>query len=261
MEDKLFSVKDQIVLIPGGSRGIGRAIANEFAVRDARVILAGREGETLKKTASEISEGAKPVEYFICDISKESEIDALVTYVVERHGRIDTLINVAGVNKRMKVENYTTEEYDWITDINARGAFMVAQKVGQQLIKQKAGNIINVDSLNTYAPLRGTTPYAMSKASVLMLTRGLANEWGRHGIRVNSIAPGFIITDLTRKVWEDKTMQAWGKENTPLERLGEVSDLTGAAIFLASQASKYMTGQTIRVDGGITSGFNWPIEL
>ncbi|MEK9652472.1 MAG: SDR family oxidoreductase, partial [Betaproteobacteria bacterium] len=146
MEDKLFSVKDQIVLIPGGSRGIGRAIANEFAVRDARVILAGREEETLKKTASEISEGAKPVEYFVCDISKESEIDALVTHVVGRHGRIDTLINVAGVNKRMKVENYTAEEYDWITDINARGAFMVAQKVGQQLIKQKAGNIINVDS-------------------------------------------------------------------------------------------------------------------
>jgi gluconate 5-dehydrogenase len=101
----------------------------------------------------------------------------------------------------------------------------------------------------------------MSKASVLMMTRGLANEWGRHGIRVNSIAPGFILTDLTKKVWSDETMQAWGKANTPLERLGTVSDLSGSAIFLASDASKFMTGQTIRVDGGFTAGINWPIEL
>jgi len=101
----------------------------------------------------------------------------------------------------------------------------------------------------------------MSKASVLMMTRGLANEWGRHGIRVNSIAPGFILTDLTKKVWSDETMKTWGRSNTPLERLGDVSDLVGSAIFLASDASKYMTGQTLRVDGGITSGINWPIDL
>jgi NAD(P)-dependent dehydrogenase (short-subunit alcohol dehydrogenase family) len=101
----------------------------------------------------------------------------------------------------------------------------------------------------------------MSKASVLMMTRGLANEWGRHGVRVNSIAPGFILTDLTKKVWADKTMRAWGKTNTPLERLGTVSDLVGAAIFLASDASQFMTGQTLRVDGGFTAGINWPIDL
>ena len=94
-----------------------------------------------------------------------------------------------------------------------------------------------------------------------MMTRGLANEWGRHGVRVNSIAPGFILTDLTKKVLADETMQAWGKANTPLERLGTVSDLIGAAIFLASDASQFMTGQTLRVDGGFTAGINWPIDL
>ena len=151
----------------------------------------------------------------------------------------------------MKAESYTAEEYDSITNINAKGVWLTTQAVGREMIPQGSGAIINVDSLNTYAPLRGTTPYAMSKASVLMMTRGLANEWGRHGIRVNSIAPGFILTDLTKKVWADETMQEWGNINTPLGRLGTVSDLIGAAIFLASSASQFMSGQTLRVDGGL----------
>ena len=261
MSDALFSVKNQIVLITGGGRGIGKEIASAFASRGATVIIAGRGKATLDKTVEEISQKSATIRAEVCDVSSSEDVNALVDSVVSQHGRIDTLVSVAGVNKRMKAEAYTTEEYDWITDINAKGAWIIAQAVGKKMIAQQSGSIINVDSLNTYAPLRGTTPYAMSKASVLMMTRGLANEWGRHGIRVNSIAPGFILTDLTKKVWSDEPMQAWGKANTPLERLGTVSDLSGSAIFLASDASKFMTGQTIRVDGGFTAGINWPIEL
>ena len=170
-------------------------------------------------------------------------------------------MSVAGVNKRMKAENYAIEEYDWIMNINLRGAFVVAQAVGRHMIERKSGAIINIDSLNTYAPLAGVTPYAISKAGVLMMTRSLANEWGKHGVRVNSIAPGFFPTALSQKMWAQEKMTNWAKTNTPLGRLGDVKELVGAAIFLASPASAFVTGQTLRVDGGVTAGINWPIEL
>ncbi|KPK26119.1 MAG: hypothetical protein AMJ66_12065 [Betaproteobacteria bacterium SG8_40] len=261
MEDALFSVKDQVVVVPGGSRGIGCALAEGFAARGAQVIIAGREAGTLEKTAGEISTGPKPVKPVVCDVAKPEDIARLVESTLSAFGRIDTLVSVAGVNKRMKAERYTTEEYDWIMDINLRGSFMLAQAVGKHMIGQEAGSIINIDSLNTYAPLKGVTPYAMSKAGVLMMTRALANEWGRHGVRVNSIAPGFFPTALSKKLWAEEKMRDWAIQNTPLGRLGDVKELVGTAVFLASDASAFITGQTIRVDGGVTAGINWPIEL
>ena len=211
MLDTLFSVKDHVVLITGGSRGIGKELASAFASRGAQVIIAGRNKETLNKAANEINTSSNSVSSEVCDVSSSDDVEVLVNSVKSQYGKIDTLVSVAGVNKRMKAEVYTEEDYDSITNINAKGAWITAQTVGREMITQGSGSIINVDSLNTYAPLRGTTPYAMSKASVLMMTRGLANEWGRHGVRVNSIAPGFILTDLTKKVWADETMQAWEK--------------------------------------------------
>ncbi len=261
MQDKLFDVADQVVLVSGGSRGIGRALAQGFAERDAQVLIAGREADTLRKTAKEISTGRQPVVFEVCDVAKPEDVDRLVANVLKKFGRIDTLLSVAGVNKRMKAEDYTLEEYDRIVNINLRGAFAIAQAVGRHMIGRKAGSIINIDSLNTYAPLAGVTPYAISKAGVLMMTRALANEWGRHGVRVNSIAPGFFPTDLSKKLWAQEKMAAWGRMVTPLGRLGDVKELVGAAIFLASPAAVFVTGQTIRVDGGVTAGINWPIDL
>ncbi len=155
----------------------------------------------------------------------------------------------------------TEEDYDFILDINLKGAFLIAQAVGRQMIAQESGTIINVDSLNTYAPLKGVAPYAMSKAGLVMMTRSLAAEWGEHGVRVNTIAPGFILTDMTNALWSDPVMQEWGLANTPLRRLGEVEDLVGAAVFLAAEASAFMTGQVVRVDGGFSAGLLWPIPL
>jgi NAD(P)-dependent dehydrogenase (short-subunit alcohol dehydrogenase family) len=261
MQDKLFSVSGQVVLVPGASRGIGRALAEGFAARGAQVIIAGRDAASLEKTASEISAGDIPVKPVVCDVAKPQDVTALVDSTLAAFDRIDTLLSVAGVNKRMKAEAYSAEEYDWIMDINLRGSFMLAQAVGRHMIERKAGSIINIDSLNTYAPLTGVTPYAMSKAGVLMMTRALANEWGRHGVRVNSIAPGFFPTALSKKLWEQEKMQEWALQNTPLGKLGDVKDLVGAAVFLASDAAAFITGQTIRVDGGVTAGINWPIGL
>jgi len=261
MTDELFSVADQIVLVSGGSRGIGRAIAAAFAERGAQVVITGREADTLEKTASEISKGPIPAQYVLCDVSKVDEIQRLAETVYERFGRVDTLVNVAGVNKRKRAETFSPEEYDFILDINLRGLFFLSQEVGKRMIPHKKGAIINIDSLNTYAPLKGVLPYAMSKAGVSMLTRGLAAEWGEHGIRVNGLAPGFILTDLTNKLWSNPKMQAWNASVCPQKRLGNVEDLIGTAIFLASKASAFMTGQTLYVDGGISAGTLWPIEL
>ncbi len=261
MEDKLFSIEQQVALVCGGSRGIGRALAEGFATRGAQVIIAGREADTLTRTGEEISAGTKRVKAIVCDVAKPDDINRLVESTLSECGRIDTLLSVAGVNKRMKAEDYSVDEYDRIMDINLRGSFLLAQAVGKHMIERKSGCIINIDSLNTYAPLIGVTPYAMSKAGVLMMTRALANEWGRHGVRVNSIAPGFFPTALSKQLWAQKKMSEWATYNTPLGKLGDVRDLVGTAVFLASAAAAFITGQTIRVDGGVTAGINWPIEI
>ncbi len=259
--DPLFSVADQVVLVSGGSRGIGRALAEGFAERGAIVIIAGRELGTLETTAKEISHGKHAVRTIVCDVAKPDDVQRTVQSVLEAHGHIDTLLNVAGVNKRMKVEAYSMEEYDWIVDINLRGAFAMAQAAGRSMLARGAGNIINVDSLNTYSPLKGVTPYAMSKGGLSMMTRGMALEWGPRGVRVNAIAPGFFPTDLSKKLWAQPGMGEWAKQVTPLERLGDMKELVGAAVFLASHAAGFITGQILRVDGGISAGMNWPIEL
>jgi gluconate 5-dehydrogenase len=262
MTDSLFSVQDRVILVSGGSRGIGRSLAEGFVQRGARVFISGREASTLEQTAREISTPSNSVEFVVCDVAQPDEVPRMVDAVVHKAGRIDSLLNVAGINVRKRVEQYSVEEFDKILDINMRGAFLVAQEVGRRLITQgTGGTIINIDSLNSFRPLKGVQPYAMSKAAVSAMTRGMAMEWGEHGIRVNAIAPGFILTDLTKKLWSDPTMQAWNDANCPLKRLGNPEDLVGAAVFLVSDASTFLTGQVIYVDGGITCGMQWPIPL
>lgn len=261
MTDSLFSVEGRVVLVSGGSRGIGRTLAEAFAKRGAQVIISGRDASTLSQTAHEISSEAGKVEYLVCDVAKRSQITELVDEVIAKKQRIDCLLNVAGVNVRKRAEEYTVEEYDKIVDINMKGAFFIAQEVGRKMIAQQSGTIINIDSLNSFRPLKAVMPYAMSKAAVSTMTRGLAMEWGEHGIRVNAIAPGFILTDLTKKLWSEPTMQAWNEANCPMRRLGQTDDLIGTAIFLASDAARFLTGQVIYVDGGMTCGMQWPIPL
>lgn len=261
MTDELFSVAEQVVVVSGGSRGIGKAIAAGFAERDAKVVITGREADSLGQAAKEISTGKYAVRSIVCDVAAVDSHARLIEQLKADYPRIDTLVNVAGVNKRKKVETFTPEEFDFILDINLRGTFFMAQAMGQWMIAERHGSIITIDSLNTYAPLKGVLPYAMSKAGVSMMTRGLATEWGEFGVRVNALAPGFILTDMTNKLWSDPTMQAWGKTNTPLRRLGQVEDMIGTAVFLSSKASAFMTGQVLYVDGGFSAGINWPIPL
>ena len=256
MNDSLFTVKDQVVLVSGASRGIGRAIAEGFVQRGAKVIITGREAATLEKTAKEISAAA-----IVCDVAKKDAIDRLVKKTLDDFGHIDTLLNVAGVNRRMLAEKLSEDDYDFILDINLKGPFLLSVAVGKAMLARGRGNQINVVSLNNDRPLKGVMPYAMSKSALSQMTRSLAMEWGPRGIRVNAIAPGFVLTDLTKKLWSQPKMQEWGKTNTPLVRLGQPEDMIGAAVFLASEASAWMTGQTLFVDGGFSAGLVWPIDF
>lgn len=280
MSDPLFSVADSIVLVSGGSRGIGRAIAQGFADRGARVVITGREASTLERAAAEISSAAASsslatsaggklatgksssapsVTPLVCDVADSDAVRKAVQSVFQQHGRIDTLVNVAGVNRRKPALDITDEDYDFVVDINLRGAFVMSREVGRHMVDRGSGSQINIASLNTDRPLKYVLPYAVSKAALGHMTRSLALEWGPQGVRVNALAPGFILTDLTRKLWSDETMQAWGRTNTPQQRLGVPEDMVGTAVFLAAPASAFLTGQIIYVDGGFTAGWNWPM--
>jgi gluconate 5-dehydrogenase len=261
MSDSLFSVAGQVVIVSGGSRGIGRAIAQGFADRGAQVVITGRQKETLDEVAQELSSDEGTVRAVVCDVSDSEQIKGLVQTVVTEFGQIDCLINVAGVNQRQRAEAYTPDQYDFIMDINLRGAFLLSQAVGRHMLERGSGTQINVDSLNTYAPLKGVVPYATSKFGMVGMTRGLAAEWGDRGVRVNTLAPGFTLTALTENMLTQPKIATWVKANTPLQRVGQVEDMLGAAIFLASNASAFITGQVIRVDGGVSAGLMWPIDL
>jgi NAD(P)-dependent dehydrogenase (short-subunit alcohol dehydrogenase family) len=197
----------------------------------------------------------------VCDVADPAAIDTLVRNVHEEFGRIDTLLNVAGVNRRMLAEKLTEADYDFIMDINLKGPFLLSVAVGKHMLRRGQGNQINIVSLNNDRPLKGVLPYAASKAGLGHMTRSLALEWGPSGVRVNAIAPGFILTDLTQQLWSQPTMQDWGRTNTPLRRIGKPADLVGAAIFLASEASAFVTGQILYVDGGFGCGLAWPIDF
>jgi NAD(P)-dependent dehydrogenase (short-subunit alcohol dehydrogenase family) len=261
VHDDLFSVSGQVVLVTGGSRGIGRAIAEGFCRRGAEVVICSQSAQSVETAIQEMNAAGLTASGLVCDVSREDQINETVESVLQSRGRIDTLVNVAGVNRRKRAETVTVEDYDFILDTNLRGAFLMAQTVGRAMIERKSGAIINVESLNTWMPLKGVLPYAISKFGMQGMTRGLALEWGRHHVRVNSLAPGFILTDLTKKLWSDPGMQAWNEANAPLGRLGQPEDMVGTAIFLASRASAFMTGQTLYVDGGFSSGWSWPIPL
>jgi gluconate 5-dehydrogenase len=192
-------------------------------------------------------------------VADPRQIAETVQWSLGEFGRIDTLVNVAGVNRRKPALEVTEEDYDFILGVNLKGAFLLSQAVGRSMVERGQGSQINIASLNTDRPLKNVGPYAMSKSAMGEMTRSLALEWGARGVRVNALAPGFILTDLTRKLWSEETMQAWALANTPQRRLGRPEDMVGTAIFLASPAASFLTGQILYVDGGFTAGWNWPI--
>ncbi|ORC36622.1 hypothetical protein B4O97_06040 [Marispirochaeta aestuarii] len=261
MKDKLFSVDGKVTLVSGASRGIGFELAKGFAQRGAKVIITGRKGDTLKEAADKITgETGARADTYVCDVANVENIRETVAAIKEKYGRIDILLNVAGLTIRKPAEDYTPDEFDYVTNVDIRGAFFMAQEVGKVMIAQKSGSQVHVESYNTFAPLTRVMPYVISKFGMHGMIKALASEWGEYGIRVNGIGPGFILTDFNRSLWSQPVMKDWAMEHTPLRRFGEVEDMIGTVVFLASEASSFITGQTVYIDGGLSACTPWPID-
>jgi NAD(P)-dependent dehydrogenase (short-subunit alcohol dehydrogenase family) len=247
--DDLFSVGDKVILVSGGSRGIGRAIAEACHEAGARVIVSSRNEASLKATG---------LPYEVCDVADAAQIQRCVTSIVRQYGRVDVLFNSAGINFRHAAETFPDDKLDQILGINLRGSFLMARDCGRAMAGQKRGKIVNIASIHTHSSLAGAAPYGTTKGAIGAMTRALAVEWAAYNIQVNAIAPGIIRTDLNAAIFEDDAALNWALARTPAGRLGTPRDLVGTALFLASAASDFMTGQVLYVDGGFTAGTTWP---
>jgi gluconate 5-dehydrogenase len=250
-----LTLASKTALIAGASRGIGLAIARALAGAGARTILAARSIDKLEAIAKSLRDEGRSAAAVELDFTSSVSICKAADAV----GTVDILVNVAGTNVRKPFEKYTPEDYDFIMQTNLHGIFELTQKVGAKM-QANGGKIINVGSLMSSMGLPYATVYAMSKGGIAQLTRGLAAEWGKYNIQVNCIAPGFILTDLNKKMWEPPQMGEWLRGIQANPRMGTPEDIAPLAVFLAGKGSDYITGQIIAVDGGYTTTAVWPFQ-
>lgn len=247
----LFSVEGQVAFVTGGGRGIGKVFCLALAEAGADVAVIDIDPETASQTAGEIEAMGRRALAIKADVTKPEEVENAVQRTVERFGRIDILVNNAGICIHENAENMTDEQWEAVMDVNLKGVFNCCRAVGRVMIKQGGGKIINVASMSALIVNRpqNQVAYNASKAGVVMLTKSLAVEWARYGIRVNAISPGYTLTEMTKKV--SHLFPVW-KPMIPMGRLCEPEELRGALLFLASDASSYVTGHNLVVDGGYT---------
>lgn len=256
--ETLFSLKGKTALVVGASRGIGLAIAKEIAAAGAHTVLAARSADKLAEEVAALRAQGYSADSRSIDMTNSESIQ---TFAAEFRGKTDILINVAGTNVRRRMQDYTKEEYNRILDTNLHGIFELCQHIGGGMVEAgKGGKIIHIGSLMSLLGIPFLSVYAISKAGIAGLTRVQAAEWGKYNIQVNCIAPGFILTDLNKDMWQPKHMHDWLQGAQANPRMGTPADLAGAAVFLASPASDYVTGQVLAVDGGYTTTANWPFQ-
>lgn len=249
----LFDLTGKIAIVTGGNRGIGFAIARGLATAGVSVVLANRTADEGQKATDSLKAEGFQAMAVQTDVSEKSSVSNLVKNVIDEFNQVDILVNSAGVIQRGPVEDFTEEQWDHIININLKGLFLCCQIVGQEMIKRKKGKIINISSNVSEIIQPGRVVYAVSKAGVSHLTRGLALEWAKYNINVNAIGPGPTITELNKKYFEENPDDLQERiDSIPMARVGDPLDHVGAAIFLASDASNYVTGQTLLVDGGST---------
>ena len=249
----IFDVAGQVVLITGSSAGIGRALAEGFARAGASVVINGRDQARAERTAEDLRRRGHAASSVAFDVTDPAAVDAGVARIEAETGPIATLVNNAGMQRRMPLEEFPYEAWRQLMRANLDSLFIVGQAVARQMISRNEGRIINICSVQSEVGRPGIAPYAASKGAAKMLTKGMAIDWGKYGIRVNGIGPGYFRTDLNRALVDDERFSAWLTGRTPLGRWGAVEELVGAAIFLASPASSFVTGHVLYVDGGVTA--------
>lgn len=251
-----FRLDDKRALITGGSRGIGLGIAKAMAEAGAHTVLVARNPEKLEAARRELESLGGHVWVYPFDLLRTEEIDILYAKIIEDTGGIDILVNNAGGTRRNPAEAQTLEDWNYVLNLNLTSIFVLSRAFGRERLESKRrGKIINIASLMSETVRKDNTPYAASKGAVRQLTKALAIDWAPHGINVNAIGPGFIRTELTQPLWENPEFDSWVKGRTPMGRWGKPEDLGNTAVFLASAASDFITGQVIYVEGGWLSTF------
>ncbi|MGQ9631786.1 MAG: SDR family NAD(P)-dependent oxidoreductase [bacterium] len=248
----IFRLDDRVAIVTGGARGLGYTMALYLAEFGAHIAIADIDLEGARRVAEEIRGMGRRALAIRMDVSNLQDIENMVESVVAEFGRIDILVNNAGINIREMALDVTEEHWDKILDVNLKGLFFTAQAVARVMVKQRYGKIINMASHMAKIALPLRAAYCASKGGVAQLTKELALEWAPYNITVNAIAPSFFVTPMNKALFDDRDMSKFISENTPLGRPGDPEELGGAVVFLASQASSFITGHLLLVDGGFT---------
>ena len=254
MDSTLFDLKGKVALVTGTSRGLGQYFGRALAKAGADLVITSRNPDTLKPFQKEVEALGRKALPLPLDVRDYASIQAMTAAVMEHYGKIDVLVNNAGCNVRKPAVEITWDDWNLVLETNLRGTFFVSQSVARHMIPRKYGRIINIGSVTCVAGFAGLGPYGASRGGVKQLTMSLADDWGVHGITVNCLAPGWFKTAQNAVMYEDQEWVEYLRDRIPLKRPGQPTDLDGAVVFLASDASEYVTAQTLLVDGGISGG-------
>ena len=247
----LFSIRDRIILITGSTRGLGFAFAEALGKEGARIILNGRDDKRTTKAVSDLCTQEIDASGYAFDVTDREQITRQIAGIEKEIGPIDVLVNNAGIQRRGPLEEIDEKDWRDVIETNLTGAFLSTQQVVRGMIRRQRGKIINICSLMSEVSRPTTGPYTASKGGLKMLTKAMAMEWAPHNIQVNGIGPGYFITEMTEALSKDPEFDKWIMARTPARRWGVPSDLIGPLLFLSSDASRYVTGQILYVDGGI----------
>ena len=253
MSLNLFKLDGRTALVTGSGQGIGLAIAEGLAAAGAHVVLNGRDAGKLEKARSAIATAGRKASIAAFDVTDQAAVEAGVAKAEAEIGPIDILINNAGTQKRGAFVDFPAEDWHFLMATNLHSVFYVTQAVAKRMAPRGRGKIVNIGSVMSKLGRPTIVPYTASKGAVSLMTQGLAAELGKHNIQVNAIGPGYIVTELNQALIADETFSNWVKSRTPVGRWGETRELAGAAIFLSSEASDYVSGHLLMVDGGLTA--------
>jgi gluconate 5-dehydrogenase len=250
---ELFSLKGKCALVTGSSQGIGLALAEGLLKAGAQVVLNGRDARKLTEARDGLAAAGHEVFGSVFDVTDETAVEKAVHAIEVQHGPIDILINNAGMQFRTSLEDFPVDKWRELMRVNVESAFIVGKAVAKHMIARKQGKIINICSVQSELARPSIAPYTATKGAVKMLTKGMCADWAKHGLQVNAIGPGYFKTPLNQALVDNAEFSSWLEKRTPAGRWGNVDELIGAAVFLASPASSFVNGHILYVDGGITS--------